>query len=80
MLFKDIVKYLWHCLTKRRQLPNSHWELPLSSDTFWPKECWGYVSENVTWMFESQIGRIVKAYIDDMVVKSKQVSEPLKDL
>ena len=31
-------------------------------------------------MFESQIGRIVKAYIDDMVVKSKQVSEPLKDL
>ena len=27
----------------------------------------------VTWMFESQIGRNVEAYINDMVVKSKQV-------
>ena len=34
----------------------------------------------VTRMFELQIGRNVKAYIDDMVVKSKQVSEHLKDL
>ena len=34
----------------------------------------------VTWMFESQIGRNVEAYIDDMVVKSKQVVEHLVDL
>jgi len=25
----------------------------------------------MTWMFESQIGQTVEAYIDDMVVKSK---------
>ena len=34
----------------------------------------------VTWMFESQIGRNVEAYIDDTVVKSKQVIEHLADL
>ena len=34
----------------------------------------------VTWMFESQIGRNVEAYIDDMVVKSKQVVKHLVDL
>ena len=34
----------------------------------------------VTWMFESQIGRNVEAYIDDMVIKSKQVEEHLADL
>ena len=31
-------------------------------------------------MFESQIGQIVEAYIDDMVVKSKQTSRHLNDL
>lgn len=31
-------------------------------------------------MFESQLGQNVDTYIDDMVVKSKQVSEHLSDL
>ena len=34
----------------------------------------------VTRIFESQIRRNVEAWIDDMVVKSKQVSKHLKDL
>ena len=34
----------------------------------------------VTRMFKSQIGRNVEAYIDDMVIKSKQVAEHLADL
>ena len=34
----------------------------------------------VTWIFESQIGRNVEAYIDDMVVKSKHVVKHLVDL
>ena len=34
----------------------------------------------VTRMFETQIGRNMKAYIDDMVVKSKKVEEHLADL
>ena len=35
----------------------------------------------VTRMFESQLeGQNIEAYIDDMVVKSKQVSKHLNDL
>ena len=34
----------------------------------------------VTWMFESQIGRNVEVYIDDMVVTNKQIVEHLADL
>jgi len=34
----------------------------------------------VTQMFESQIGRNMEAYIDDMVIKSRQVEEHLADL
>ena len=34
----------------------------------------------ITKMFESQLGKNVKVYIDDMVVKSKLVSEHLADL
>ena len=31
-------------------------------------------------MFEPQLGKIIEVYIDDMVVKSKMVSEHVKDL
>ena len=31
-------------------------------------------------MFESQIGKNIRVYIDDMVVKSKLASEHMKDL
>ena len=34
----------------------------------------------MTKMFESQLGKNVEVYIDDMVVKSKLVSEHLADL
>ena len=34
----------------------------------------------VTRMFESQLGKNVEAYIDDMVVKSKEVSKHLMNL
>ena len=34
----------------------------------------------MTRMFESQLGKNIKIYIDDMVVKSKMVSEHLGDL
>lgn len=34
----------------------------------------------VTRMFEAQLGKNVDAYINDMVVKSKQVSKHLGDL
>ena len=34
----------------------------------------------VTRMFEDQLGKNVKAYINDMVVKSKKVSEHVIDL
>ena len=31
-------------------------------------------------MFELQLGKVIEVYIDDMVVKSKMVSEHMKDL
>ena len=34
----------------------------------------------MTRMFESQIGKVIEVYIDDMVVKSKVVFEHVKDL
>ena len=34
----------------------------------------------MTKMFESQMGKNIEVYIDDMVVKSKIVSEHIKDL
>ena len=34
----------------------------------------------VTRMFEAQLGRNMKAYIDDMVIKSKVASEHIQDL
>ena len=34
----------------------------------------------ITRMFESQLGKNVEAYIDDMVMRIKQVSEHLNDL
>ena len=34
----------------------------------------------VTKIFESQLGKNVEAYIDDMVMKSKLVTEHLSDL
>nr|AFU25705.1 gag-pol precursor [Castanea mollissima] len=34
----------------------------------------------VTRMFDSQLGRTMEAYIDDMVIKSKKVGDHLKDL
>ena len=34
----------------------------------------------MTRMFEPQLGKVIEVYIDDMVVKSKMVSEHVKDL
>ena len=34
----------------------------------------------MTRMFEPQLGKNIKVYIDDMVVKSKVVSEHVRDL
>ena len=34
----------------------------------------------MTRMFEPQLGKVIEVYIDDMVVKSKVVSEHVKDL
>ena len=44
------------------------------------KNVWSTYQRIETRMFESQIGRNVEAYIDDMMVKSKQILEHLKDL
>ena len=44
------------------------------------KNAWSTYQRMITKMFESQLGKNVEVYIDDMVVKSKLVSEHVEDL
>ena len=44
------------------------------------KNAWSMYQRMVMWMFEPQIGRNVESYIDDMVIKSKQVTRHLTNL
>ena len=52
-----------------------YWVMP-----FGLKNAGSMYQRMVTRMFEPQIGRNVEAYIDDMVIKSKQVTRHLTDL
>ena len=44
------------------------------------KNTWSTYQRLMTRMFESQLGKVIEVYIDDMVVKSKVVVEHVKDL
>ena len=44
------------------------------------KNAWSTYQRMMTKMFESQMGKNIEAYIDDMVVKSKIVFERIGDL
>ena len=44
------------------------------------KNAWSTYQRMMTKMFEQQLGKNVEVYIDDMVVKSKLVSEHVMDL
>ena len=44
------------------------------------KNAWSTYQRMMTKMFESQLGKNVEVYIDDMVLKSKLVPEHIEDL
>ena len=72
MPFKDIIRYHWHWTIRKRQLLL----LPMETIiTFGLKNAESTYQRMMTKMFESQLDRSIKVYIDDMVVKSKVVSE-----
>ena len=55
---------------------NYHYKVML----FGLKNAWSIYQRMMTRMFKSQLGKSIKIYVDDMVVKSKVVSEHLGDL
>ena len=48
--------------------------------SFGLKNAWSTYQRMMTRMFEPQLGKNIKVYIDDMVVKSKMVSEHVGNL
>ena len=48
--------------------------------SFGLKNAWSTYQRMMTRMFEPQLGKNIKVYIDDMVVKSKMVSKHVGDL
>ena len=78
---KVITKYHWQWkIRKKNGFCHSYGELPLQSNVFWPKNAESTYQQMMTKMFESRLGKTIEVYIDDMVVKSKLVSEHLADL
>ena len=81
MPFKDIIRYHWHWTIRKRQLfvtptGNYHYKvLP-----FRLKNARFTYQRVMTKMFEPQLDRSIEVYVDDMVVKSKVVSEHVGDL
>ena len=59
---------------------HSHWELPLQGDAFQFEKRWVYVLEDDDQDVWITNGSYIEVYIDDMVVKSKIVSEHIGDL
>nr|CAE01642.2 OSJNBb0021I10.5 [Oryza sativa Japonica Group] len=59
---------------------HTFWGLLLYHHSLWIKECWSNLSTHDPEMFSTQIGRNVEAYVDDVVVKTKQKDNLIADL
>ena len=78
---KGITRYLWQQMIRKKTtfvtpVGNYHYKVM----SFGLKNAWSIYQRMMTKMFEPQLGKNVKVYIDDMVVKSKVVSEHLGNL
>ena len=77
---KVVIRYLWPWTIKRRAfvtpIGNYHYKVM----SFRLKNAGSTYQRMMTRMFGSLLGKNIKIYIDDMVVKSKMVSEHLGDL
>ena len=81
MLSKDTIKYHWPLTIRRKRLlsppiGNYHYKVM----HFGLKKARSTYQRMMTKMFEAQMGKNIEVYIDDMVVKSKIVSEHVGDL
>ena len=78
---KAIIRYLWPWLIREKTafvtpIGNYHYKVM----PFGLKNVGSTYQRMMTRMFESQLGKNIEIYIDDMVVKSKMVLEHLGDL
>ena len=81
MLFRVNIRYLWPWMIKKKTafvapIGNYHYKVM----PFGLKNASSTYHRMMTRMFESLLGKNIEIYIDDMVVKSKMVSEHLGDL
>ena len=81
MLFRVIIRYLWPWMIKKKTafvapIGNYHYKVM----PFGLKNASSTYHRMMTRMFESLLGKNIEIYIDDMVVKSKMISEHLGDL
>ena len=81
MLSKDTIRYHWPWTIRRKlflspPIGNYHYKVM----PFDLKNAGSTYQRMMTKMFESQMGKNIEVYIDDMVVKSKIVSEHIEDL
>ena len=66
--------------SKEDRFRDTCWELPLQGDALWLEDAGSTYQRMMTRMFEPLLGKSIEIYVDDMVVKSKVVSEHLEDL
>ena len=81
MPFKVITRYHWQWTIRKKitfvtPVGNYHYKVM----PFGLKNAGSTYQRMMTKMFESRLGKTIEVYIDDMVVKSKLVSEHLADL
>ena len=80
MPFKDSIKFSCMSLTKRK-LPHYKERLVLvQNDAIQHKEHQATYQNIVNWVFKAQIGRRIKVYMDNMIVKSGKKEHQVADL
>ena len=66
--------------SREDSLRDTYWNYHYKVMSFGLKNARSIYQRMMTRMFESQLGKSIEIYVDDMVVKSKVVSEHLRDL
>jgi hypothetical protein len=75
-----IIKSVSPLTTKKNSIYHTVWDILLHQDDIRAKEWGGTYQKCVHIILEAQIGRIIEAYIDDIVVKLKKQGDLLDDL
>ena len=54
--------------------------MSLKGDANWPQECWRYIYRDMTTIFHDMIHKQIDVYIDDVIIKSRDILDHLKYL